>query len=240
MVFRWCPFVNVGAESLSRRENLTSRYSCSGSPDHNRIKRNGKSNESNEFRLDWIPLSPAQIHRNPYCMPVQVHQSRIEFRTAVSQREQEEAAHGNELCISISFPLPGVLRNAGTRASEHHEGLHRHSMPAQQLRSHRASYQQEMKERWSNEKSHSGNNLTASESRTTQLLSWQPAGQAGQLSQTTPVMPAESIELQLQMQGYNNNYRRINNSVPAAATTATTPAVTQSPTAAAGDDKTWL
>jgi len=54
MVFRWCPFVHVGAESLNRRDNLTSRYSCSGSPDHNRIKRNGKSCwDSNEF-LHWL------------------------------------------------------------------------------------------------------------------------------------------------------------------------------------------
>ncbi|XP_039970274.1 tachykinin-like peptides receptor 99D isoform X1 [Bactrocera tryoni] len=37
--FRWCPFVKVD-ESLNRRDNMTSRYSCSGSPDHNRIKRN--------------------------------------------------------------------------------------------------------------------------------------------------------------------------------------------------------
>ncbi|XP_065372364.1 tachykinin-like peptides receptor 99D [Calliphora vicina] len=40
MFFRWCPFVHIGAESLNRRDQMTSRYSCSGSPDHNRIKRN--------------------------------------------------------------------------------------------------------------------------------------------------------------------------------------------------------
>ncbi|XP_067616737.1 tachykinin-like peptides receptor 99D isoform X2 [Eurosta solidaginis] len=40
LFFRWCPFVHIGAESLNRRDNMTSRYSCSGSPDHNRIKRN--------------------------------------------------------------------------------------------------------------------------------------------------------------------------------------------------------
>ncbi|XP_055848490.1 tachykinin-like peptides receptor 99D [Episyrphus balteatus] len=38
--FRWCPFVHLGAETLQRREALTSRYSCSGSPDHHRIMRN--------------------------------------------------------------------------------------------------------------------------------------------------------------------------------------------------------
>lgn len=41
--FRCCPFVHVGPEVLTRREVLTSRYSCTGSPDHHRIVRNGKS-----------------------------------------------------------------------------------------------------------------------------------------------------------------------------------------------------
>lgn len=97
MVFRWCPFVNVGAESLSRRENLTSRYSCSGSPDHNRIKRNGKSIQrqlhlmsfvlikSPHFSLSLF-LNATQIRRNPYYMHVQAHRSRIEFRIVVSLR----------------------------------------------------------------------------------------------------------------------------------------------------------
>lgn len=40
--FRWCPFVHLTPEVLQRREVVTSRYSCSGSPDHNRIVRNGK------------------------------------------------------------------------------------------------------------------------------------------------------------------------------------------------------
>ncbi|XP_077288482.1 tachykinin-like peptides receptor 99D [Arctopsyche grandis] len=38
--FSWCPCVEVGPETLTRREVLTSRYSCSGSPDHHRIIRN--------------------------------------------------------------------------------------------------------------------------------------------------------------------------------------------------------
>ncbi|CRK94894.1 CLUMA_CG008386, isoform A [Clunio marinus] len=38
--FRCCPFVHVGPEVLTRREVVTSRYSCSGSPDHHRIVRN--------------------------------------------------------------------------------------------------------------------------------------------------------------------------------------------------------
>ncbi|TDG49789.1 hypothetical protein AWZ03_003777 [Drosophila navojoa] len=62
MVFRWCPFVHVGAESLNRRENLTSRYSCSGSPDHNRIKRN----DTQKSILYACPGSP-KSHRVSHC-----------------------------------------------------------------------------------------------------------------------------------------------------------------------------
>uniref|UniRef100_A0A1A9VSM4 G-protein coupled receptors family 1 profile domain-containing protein n=1 Tax=Glossina austeni TaxID=7395 RepID=A0A1A9VSM4_GLOAU len=40
MFFRWCPFMRVGRDSLHDQSNMTSRYSCSGSPDHNHIKRN--------------------------------------------------------------------------------------------------------------------------------------------------------------------------------------------------------
>lgn len=41
--FFWCPWVRVSMEpSLSRSEAVTSRYSCTGSPDmHTRISRNG-------------------------------------------------------------------------------------------------------------------------------------------------------------------------------------------------------
>ena len=43
--FSWCPMVHVPVEStLSRSEALTSRYSCTGSPQTNiRISRNGTS-----------------------------------------------------------------------------------------------------------------------------------------------------------------------------------------------------
>ncbi|XP_063703938.1 tachykinin-like peptides receptor 99D [Culicoides brevitarsis] len=37
--FFWCPFIHIPHETLTRREVVTSRYSCSGSPDH-RIIRN--------------------------------------------------------------------------------------------------------------------------------------------------------------------------------------------------------
>ncbi|ALC47771.1 Takr99D [Drosophila busckii] len=56
MVFRWCPFVHV--ETLNRRDNMTSRYSCSGSPDHNRIKRN----DTQKSILYGCPSSP-KAHR---------------------------------------------------------------------------------------------------------------------------------------------------------------------------------
>ncbi|KAH8342099.1 hypothetical protein KR059_012057 [Drosophila kikkawai] len=62
MVFRWCLFVRVGTEPFSRRENLTSRYSCSGSPDHNRIKRN----DTQKSILYTCPSSP-KSHRISHC-----------------------------------------------------------------------------------------------------------------------------------------------------------------------------
>ncbi|XP_036323655.1 tachykinin-like peptides receptor 99D [Rhagoletis pomonella] len=54
LFFRWCPFVHIGAETLNRRDNMTSRYSCSGSPDHNRIKRN----DTQRSFLYTCPSSP--------------------------------------------------------------------------------------------------------------------------------------------------------------------------------------
>ncbi|KAH8384097.1 hypothetical protein KR009_012113, partial [Drosophila setifemur] len=62
MVFRWCLFVRVGTEPFSRRDNLTSRYSCSGSPDHNRIKRN----DTQKSILYTCPSSP-KSHRISHC-----------------------------------------------------------------------------------------------------------------------------------------------------------------------------
>ena len=42
-VFSCCPFVHLAPETLSRREVVTSRYSCSGSPEAQcRIIRNGE------------------------------------------------------------------------------------------------------------------------------------------------------------------------------------------------------
>lgn len=51
--FRCCPFVHVGPEVLTRREVVTSRYSCSGSPDHHRIIRNGKSTNKKVSISEW-------------------------------------------------------------------------------------------------------------------------------------------------------------------------------------------
>lgn len=68
--FRCCPFVHVGPEVLTRREVVTSRYSCTGSPDHHRIVRNGKSTQKKKFQFlaefealmtkvsDFLPFSP--------------------------------------------------------------------------------------------------------------------------------------------------------------------------------------
>ncbi|XP_036213657.2 tachykinin-like peptides receptor 99D isoform X1 [Bactrocera oleae] len=93
--FRWCPFVKVGAESLNRRDNMTSRYSCSGSPDHNRIKRNVNSSfcvslpDTQRSFLYTCPGSPKK-HR------VASHYGVLRNSTVVSHRDpmRQSAAIG--------------------------------------------------------------------------------------------------------------------------------------------------
>ncbi|XP_062124331.1 tachykinin-like peptides receptor 99D isoform X1 [Drosophila sulfurigaster albostrigata] len=107
MVFRWCPFVNVGAESLNRRDNLTSRYSCSGSPDHNRIKRN----DTQKSILYACPGSP-KSHRVSHCGLL---------RNSVGRTVEQVASEGQQ---RHSMP---VSRNSGGPIS-----LRGHRSPYQQ------------------------------------------------------------------------------------------------------------
>ncbi|XP_030558758.1 tachykinin-like peptides receptor 99D [Drosophila novamexicana] len=103
MVFRWCPFVNVGAESLNRRENLTSRYSCSGSPDHNRIKRN----DTQKSILYACPSSP-KSHRVSHCgvpprsLPVQQLSSSRRGQRSSYQQEMQERWNGDKSSNSLN------------------------------------------------------------------------------------------------------------------------------------------
>lgn len=66
--FFWCPWVRITTEpSLSRSEAVTSRYSCTGSPDmHTRISRNGTSSCTvSEHACDTgstTPRSESQFH----------------------------------------------------------------------------------------------------------------------------------------------------------------------------------
>jgi len=66
--FFWCPWVRVSTEpSLSRSEAVTSRYSCTGSPDmHTRISRNGTSSstlsEHTCTTASTTPRSASQSH----------------------------------------------------------------------------------------------------------------------------------------------------------------------------------
>jgi len=66
--FFWCPWVRVSTEpSLSRSEAVTSRYSCTGSPDmHTRISRNGTSScipsEYTCTTASTTPRSASQFH----------------------------------------------------------------------------------------------------------------------------------------------------------------------------------
>lgn len=86
--FRCCPFVEVKQEMLSRREAVTSRYSCSGSPDH-RIVRNGmKCMESHKMQFPvrdfifYFILNPMpQIRSVLFSTHVQVLQRVIGNRT---------------------------------------------------------------------------------------------------------------------------------------------------------------
>ncbi|CAD6993177.1 unnamed protein product [Ceratitis capitata] len=74
--FRCCPFVKLGAEALNRRDNMTSRYSCSGSPDHNRIKRN----DTQRSFLYTCPSSPKNRR-------VASHYGMLRNSTIVSHRD---------------------------------------------------------------------------------------------------------------------------------------------------------
>ncbi|KAL9894569.1 tachykinin-like receptor at 99D isoform 2-T2 [Glossina fuscipes fuscipes] len=62
MFFRWCPFMRIGRESLNDQSNMTSRYSCSGSPDHNHIKRN----DTQRTILYTYPRSPKSRDRSSF------------------------------------------------------------------------------------------------------------------------------------------------------------------------------
>lgn len=59
--FSWCPCVEVGPETLIRRDVVTSRYSCSGSPDHNRVIRNGYKNLFEISMFTFFLKSKTQI-----------------------------------------------------------------------------------------------------------------------------------------------------------------------------------
>ncbi|XP_017145064.1 tachykinin-like peptides receptor 99D isoform X1 [Drosophila miranda] len=88
MVFRWCLFVRVGADSLNRRDNLTSRYSCSGSPDHNRIKRN----DTQKSILYTCPSSP-KSHRISHCGVLRNAPLRSSQQHEVLHRHSAPAEH---------------------------------------------------------------------------------------------------------------------------------------------------
>lgn len=175
---------------------------------------NAHTNESPSLSLARsLMCSPLQTHRNPYSIPVPARPSRIAPRIVVSRR-----APGKGLFSSLTYDsaLTGVLRNSMPRAGEKSSSSGGGGIRTN-ARAHRSPYQQELQERWTSDKSSSSLN-SATECRTTQLLSWQPV----------PATAEQSLELQMQIVGtsnsYNNNYRRINSGAP--------------PTTA--DDKTWL
>ncbi|XP_058985627.1 tachykinin-like peptides receptor 99D [Musca domestica] len=124
MFFRWCPFVHVGAESLNRRDNLTSRYSCSGSPDHNRIKRN----DTQRSFLYTCPGSP-KSRRISHCG--------ILRSSTILTTHRDSSRHSAPITTTTTM-VPNTCNISGGNYSQHHQHhLHHHSHPH-----HHGSYHQ--------------------------------------------------------------------------------------------------
>ncbi|XP_020300125.1 tachykinin-like peptides receptor 99D isoform X3 [Pseudomyrmex gracilis] len=91
-VFSWCPWVRVTTEpSLSRSEAVTSRYSCTGSPDmHARISRNGTSTctLSEEHTCSTVSTTP-----------------RSESHLEDANSAEEKNARTSSICLRTLAPI---------------------------------------------------------------------------------------------------------------------------------------
>ncbi|NP_001298153.1 tachykinin-like peptides receptor 99D [Stomoxys calcitrans] len=140
MFFRWCPFVHIGAESLNRRDNLTSRYSCSGSPDHNRIKRN----DTQRSFLYTCPGSP-KSRRISHCG--------ILRSSTIMTTQRDNSRHSTPITTTIgqnSCNLSG--------ASFHH---HHHHHPNHHQQHHHHHHHSSYHERSSLKMGHNSHELAA-------------------------------------------------------------------------------
>ncbi|XP_075147237.1 tachykinin-like receptor at 99D [Haematobia irritans] len=115
MFFRWCPFVHVGAESLNRRDNLTSRYSCSGSPDHNRIKRN----DTQRSFLYTCPASP-KSRRISHCG--------ILRSSTIMTTQRDGSRHSMPITTTIGQNSCNL--GGGSYHHHHHHHPHHHNTSA--------------------------------------------------------------------------------------------------------------
>lgn len=96
--FRCCPFVHVGPEVLTRREVVTSRYSCTGSPDHHRIVRNGKSTNIKSFNFtEW---SFNRSHWLTSFLPTDTERSFL-YAACTGSPKSHRKSHG-EFVIALS------------------------------------------------------------------------------------------------------------------------------------------
>ncbi|KAK0081297.1 hypothetical protein PV326_007737 [Microctonus aethiopoides] len=104
--FAWCPWVNVEPEpALSRSEAVTSRYSCTGSPDgHTRISRNGTSTCSSSDR-SLCTITSNTPHRDSIINEIE---DKINARDGTVTDHQ--SIHSIDLCeIPKSISTPPIL-----------------------------------------------------------------------------------------------------------------------------------
>ncbi|KAK0168217.1 hypothetical protein PV327_002042 [Microctonus hyperodae] len=104
--FAWCPYVNIEPEpALSRSEAVTSRYSCTGSPDgHARISRNGTSTCSSSDR-SLCTITSNTPHRDSIFNEIE---DKINARDGTVTDHQ--SIHSIDLCeIPKSISTPPIL-----------------------------------------------------------------------------------------------------------------------------------
>ncbi|XP_055643026.1 tachykinin-like peptides receptor 99D isoform X2 [Toxorhynchites rutilus septentrionalis] len=110
-VFRWCPFVQIKPDILIRRGAVNSRYSCSSSPDHNRIVRNDTEKSSLFANTDSV-----KSHHRGYAMS-----AHIPMHLSMCRHHQATSSTGflpNHPPRSENFP---TRSNIMTYTKGHHQ-----------------------------------------------------------------------------------------------------------------------
>ncbi|XP_001652376.3 tachykinin-like peptides receptor 99D [Aedes aegypti] len=122
--FRWCPFIRISPDVLTRRGAVNSRYSCSGSPDHHRIVRN----DTERSILYTCPGSPKTQRRSQGSVHIPMHLSTCQHHPATSSTSfSQKLPPRNE-----SFPTRSntVTSSNGHRILHHsyHHHHHQHQL----------------------------------------------------------------------------------------------------------------